>query len=177
MSQKITLKVNGTIHQVFVDPDTPLIYVLRNDLNLKGAKFACGLQQCGACRIIVDGQAVHSCRMPVASAQGREITTIEGLGGPDRLHPIQEAFIEEQAVQCGFCTPGMIMTAKALLDRNPSPTDHDIREAMSGSLCRCGVYGRILRAIRRASGRPPGSPVYEIGPNVEGDLVPEAVRR
>ncbi len=170
MPREITLKVNGKTCRLSVDPDTPLIYVLRNDLNLKGAKFACGLQQCGACMIMMDGQAVHSCRIPVASAQGCEITTIEGLGAPDRLHPLQSAFIEEQAVQCGFCAPGMIMTARALLDRKPSPTDDDIREAMSGSLCRCGVYGRIFRAIRRASGRPPGSPVYEVGPGRQGDL-------
>jgi aerobic-type carbon monoxide dehydrogenase small subunit (CoxS/CutS family)/CO/xanthine dehydrogenase Mo-binding subunit len=153
MLQEIALKVNGHTHRLSVEPDTPLIYVLRNDLGLKGPRPGCGLGQCGACKVIVDGQAVPSCRMPVRSAQGREITTVEGLGTADDLHPLQEAFIAEGAVQCGFCTAGMIVTAAALLDRNPRPTDAQIREAMAGDLCRCGTYDRVFRAIRRAAGR------------------------
>ena len=167
MPQEITLKVNGRTHCLSVEPDTPLLYVLRNDLGLKGAKFGCGLNQCGACKIIVDGKAVPSCRVSVKSAQGREITTIEGLGTPDNLHPLQKAFIEEQAVQCGFCVPGMIIAAKALLDRKPRPTDTEIRAEMSDNLCRCGTYVRIIRAIKRASGRPPGSPIYEVASGEE----------
>jgi nicotinate dehydrogenase subunit B len=154
MPQEITLKVNGRFHRVQVAPDTPLIHVLRNDLGLKAAKFACGLEQCGACKVIVDGEAVPSCRMSVRSAQGREITTLEGLGTVDDLHLLQQAFAEEQAVQCGFCVSGMIVTAKALLDRNPHPTDAEIQAEMAGNLCRCGVYDRVLRAIKRASGQP-----------------------
>ncbi len=160
MAREITLNVNGQLRQVCVEPDTPLLYVLRNDLGLKGAKFACGLEQCGACRIIVDGEAVPSCRMTVRSVQGCEITTIEALGTAGSLHPLQQAFIDEQAVQCGFCTPGMIITAKALLDRNPHPTDGQVRAALAHNLCRCGAYGRILRAIRRASGQSPEPPSY-----------------
>ena len=173
MSQEITLKVNGCIHRVCVEPDTPLLYVLRNDLGLKGAKFACGLKQCGACRIIIDGEAVPSCRISVKSVQGREITTIEGLGTADDPHPIQKAFADEQAGQCGFCTSGMIITAKALLDRNPRPTDAEIKDEMSGNLCRCGVYGRILRAIKRAAGQPLEPPSYEAGFRSEGEFQPE----
>jgi CO/xanthine dehydrogenase Mo-binding subunit/aerobic-type carbon monoxide dehydrogenase small subunit (CoxS/CutS family) len=161
MSQDITLLVNGRTHRVYVEPDTPLLYVLRNDLGLKGAKFACGLEQCGACKVLIDGEAVPSCRIPVRSVQGREITTPEGLGTADGLHPLQQAFIQEQAVQCGFCTPGMIIAAKALLDRNPRPTDAEIRAEMAGNLCRCGVYERVRRAIRRATGQPVTSPLYE----------------
>ncbi len=152
MPQEITLKVNGGIHRVLVEPDTPLLYVLRNDLGLKGTKFACGLEQCGACKIIIDGQAVPSCRIPVQSVQDREITTIEGLGTAEDLHPLQKAFIDEQAIQCGFCVSGMLIAAKALLDRNPCPTDAEIQAEMSGNLCRCGVYERVLRAVKRAAG-------------------------
>jgi nicotinate dehydrogenase subunit B len=173
MPQEITLKVNGRIQRVYVEPDTPLLYVLRNDLGLKGAKFACGLEQCGACKIIVDGEAVPSCRISVRSVQGREITTLEGLGTGDNLHPLQKAFIEEQAVQCGFCTPGMIVAAKALLDRNPHPTDAEIQAGMAGNLCRCGVYDRVLRAIKRASGQPVTSPSYEVGGRREREFRPE----
>jgi len=166
MPQEITLRVNGRVHRVSVEPDTPLLYVLRNDLGLKGAKFGCGLGQCGACKVLVDGQAVPSCRMPVRSAQGREITTLEGLGTAGSLHPVQQAFVEEQAVQCGFCASGMIVAATALLDRNPHPTDAGIRAEiqaeMAGNLCRCGVYDRVFRAIRRAAGRPVPYPVYEV---------------
>jgi len=161
MPQEITLQVNGRSHCVVVEPDTPLIYVLRNDLGLKGAKLACGLGQCGACTILLDGRAVPSCRMPVKAVQGREITTLEGLGTADNLHPLQRAFIEERAAQCGYCTSGMIVTAKALLDRNPCPTDKEIKAEMAGNLCRCGGYERVQRAIQRAAGRPAESPLYE----------------
>jgi len=160
MSQRITLKINGQIYHIDVEPDTPLIYVLRNDLNLKGAKFGCGLEQCGACMVLIDGDAVPSCRIPVRSVQGHEITTVEGLGTSADPHPLQMAFIEEQAVQCGFCTPGMVIAAKALLDRNPHPTDGEIRAELAANLCRCGVYDRIFRAVKRAAGRPAPSPQY-----------------
>ncbi len=143
---QILLNVNGNTHRVDVDPDTPLLYVLRNDLGLKAAKFGCGLEQCGVCSVIVDGQAVPSCRLPVRSVQGREITTLEGIGTRDNLHPLQQAFVDEQALQCGFCVPGMLIAAKVLLDRNPSPSDAEIKAEMSGNLCRCGVYDRMRRA-------------------------------
>ena len=173
MLQEITLKVNGHIHRVEVEPDTPLLYVLRNDLGLKGAKFACGLEQCGACKIIIDGQAVPSCRISVRSVQGREITTLEGLGTPDNLHPLQEAFIEEHAVQCGFCVSGMIISAKALLDRNPHPTDAEIQSEMTDNLCRCGVYDRLLRAIKRGAGLPVKTPSYREDLKFEPDVKSE----
>jgi nicotinate dehydrogenase subunit B len=163
MVREITLKVNGGIHQVWVDPETPLLYVLRNDLGLKGAKFACGLEQCGACTILIDGQAVPSCRLSVRSVQGREITTLEGLGTPENLHPLQWAFMEEHAVQCGFCVSGMIMSAKALLDQNPNPSNGEIKAAMVNNLCRCGIYDRVLRAVRRASGDPVEPPAFRKG--------------
>jgi len=152
MTKGINLHVNGQFHTVNVDPDTPLLYVLRNDLGLKAAKFACGLEQCGACKVIVDGEAVTSCRLPVRSVQGKEIITLEGLGTRDNPHPLQAAFIEEQALQCGFCTPGMIISAKVLLDRYPKPTDAEIKAEMSDNLCRCGIYDRVRRAINRAAG-------------------------
>lgn len=152
MTNTITLNVNGQTHSVQADPETPLLYVLRNDLGLKAAKFACGLEQCGACKVIIDGEAVNTCRLPVKSVQGKEIITLEGLGSRNNLHPLQEAFIEEQALQCGFCTPGMIISAKALLDRYPKPTDAEIKAEMSANLCRCAVYDRIRRAINRAAG-------------------------
>jgi CO/xanthine dehydrogenase Mo-binding subunit len=167
MLEKLHLKVNGQIHEVNIEPETPLIYVLRNDLGLKGAKLACGLDQCGACKILIDGQAVPSCRISAKSVQGKDITTIEGIGSADDLHPLQKAFIEEQAVQCGFCVSGMIMAAKALLDKNSHPTDAEIQAEMSGNLCRCGTYGRVMRAIKRASGRPNSSPPYEVVPGRE----------
>ena len=151
MSQEAVLNVNGRTHHLNIDPDTPLIYALRNDLGLMAAKFACGLEQCGACKVIIDGQAGPSCRLSVRSVQGREITTVEGLGTRGNLHPLQQAFIEEQAVQCGFCVPGMIISAKVLLDRNPHPTDEEIKAEMSDNLCRCGVYDRMRRAIKRAA--------------------------
>jgi nicotinate dehydrogenase subunit A len=147
-----TLDVNGERQTVDVrDPAEPLLYVLRNRLRLTGAKFGCGLGQCGACTVIADGDAVRSCRMPVAEAAGKKITTIEGLGTPDKPHPLQAAFIAEQAAQCGYCTNGMIMTAKALLARTPKPSIEQIKQALEGNLCRCGTHTRILRAIQRAS--------------------------
>jgi nicotinate dehydrogenase subunit B len=161
MPEEIALSVNGRIHRLYVEPDTPLIYILRNDLGLKAAKFGCGLEQCGACRILIDGEAAPSCQIPVRSVLGRDITTLEGLGTADDLHPLQQAFVEEQAVQCGFCTSGMIIAAKALLNENPHPTDAEIRAKMADNLCRCGVYDRVLRAIKRAAGQP-GSCPYEV---------------
>ena len=145
----ISLKVNGRSYTVDVDPATPLLYVLNDDLQLRGPKFGCGLAQCGSCTVIVNGNAIRSCVTPVKTVVGAEITTLEGLGTVDRPHAIQRAFIEEQASQCGFCLSGVILTAKALLDRNPAATDEQIREAMSGVLCRCFTHGRMLRAIRR----------------------------
>jgi len=147
----ITLKINGRAHEVAADPKTPLLYVLRNDLELNGAKFGCGLGQCGACTVMVDGEAVYSCITPILVLQGREIKTVEGLGTIDHPGPLQQAFIDEQAAQCGYCIAGMIMRAQALLERNPSPSDDDIRTHMNPGLCRCGTHMRILRAVRRAS--------------------------
>jgi nicotinate dehydrogenase subunit A len=148
----ITLTVNGGSHQLDVDPATPLLYVLRGELELNAAKFGCGLGQCGACTVIVDGEAVYSCLTPVVALQGRKVTTVEGLGTAQNPGPLQRAFIEEQAAQCGYCIAGMIMRAQALLQRNPSPSDAEIRVQMEPNLCRCGTHMRILRAIRRAGG-------------------------
>jgi nicotinate dehydrogenase subunit A len=145
----ITLKVNGKTHALDVDPTTPLLYILSDDLELRGPKFGCGLGQCGACTVIVKGQAVRSCITPVSSVAGSEIITLEGIGTIDKPHPLQRAFIAEQAAQCGFCINGVIMTAKALLDRNPKASDEQIREAMSGVLCRCFTHVRMLQAINR----------------------------
>jgi aerobic-type carbon monoxide dehydrogenase small subunit (CoxS/CutS family) len=147
----ITLNVNGAPRQVDADPATPLLYVLRDNLQLNGAKFGCGLGQCGACTVMVDGQAVFSCVVPVSAVQGRQIKTLEGLGTLDKPGRMQRAFIEEQAAQCGFCIPGMIMRAQALLERNPSPTQAEIRSHLSTNLCRCGTHMRILRAVERAA--------------------------
>src|SRR4051812_13824182 len=144
----ITLKVNGQSHTVDVDPATPLLYVLSDDLQLNGPKFGCGLGQCGNCAVIVNGQAVRSCVTPVSSVKG-EITTLEGLGTLEKPHPLQQAFIDEQAMQCGFCINGVIMTAKAFLDRNPGAGEAAIREAMSNVLCRCAAHTRIMKAITR----------------------------
>jgi nicotinate dehydrogenase subunit A len=146
-----TLRVNGQPRAVAVEPDTPLLYVLRNDLELNGPKFGCGLAQCGACSVLVDGKEVRSCVTPVSAVAKGSITTIEGLGTVQKLHPLQRAFIEEQACQCGFCGSGMVMAAKALLDRNPSPTDGDVRQALNGHLCRCASHNRIVRAVQRAA--------------------------
>jgi nicotinate dehydrogenase subunit A len=146
----ITLKVNGTTHTLDLDPATPLLYALSDDLELRGPKFGCGLGQCGACTVIVKGQAVRSCITPVQSMQGAEITTLEGIGTIEKPHPLQKAFIEEQAAQCGFCVNGVIMTAKAFLDKNPKATEPEIQQAMSRVLCRCFTHVRMMRAISRA---------------------------
>ena len=148
---KINLRVNGKAHSVDVDPATPLLYVLRNDLDLQGPRFGCGLGQCGACTVIIKGEAVRSCVRPVSSVQGAEITTLEGLAQNGVLHPVQQAWIDEQVPQCGFCQNGQILTAKVLLDKNPNPSDAQIREAMSGTLCRCMTYYRIQAAIKRVA--------------------------
>ncbi len=151
MAERLTLTVNGSTRAVAVDPDTPLLYVLRNDLELNGPKFGCGLAQCGACTVVVDGQATRSCVTPVGSAAAKTITTLEGLGSLEKLHPLQRAFIQEQAAQCGYCINGMIMTAKALLDRNKHPTEGEVRDALADNLCRCGTHNRIVRAVLRAA--------------------------
>jgi len=145
----LTLKFNGQSHSLDLDPETPLLYVLGDDLGLRGPKFGCGLGQCGACTVIVKGEAIRSCITPVAAVAGSEITTLEGLGTIEKPHPIQKAFIDEQAMQCGFCINGVIMTAKAFLDRNPKATDAQMRRAMSGVLCRCHAHVRMIRAIKR----------------------------
>ena len=145
----INLKVNGRSHDVDVDPATPLLYVLSDDLELRGPKFGCGLGQCGACTVIVKGQAIRSCITPVSSVAGSDITTLEGLGTLEKPHPLQKAFVEEQAVQCGFCLSGVMMTAKALLDRKPKATNAEIHQAMSGILCRCHTHVRMMQAIKR----------------------------
>jgi aerobic-type carbon monoxide dehydrogenase small subunit (CoxS/CutS family) len=153
---KITLKVNGTSHSVDVDPSTPLLYILRNDLDLHGPRFGCGLGQCGACTVIINGAAVRSCVTPCSSVKG-EITTLEGLAKEGRLHPVQQAWIDEQVPQCGFCQNGQIMTAKALLDKTPNPTDAQIREGMNATLCRCMTYYRVQAAIKRAAAAMSGT--------------------
>ena len=150
---KIALRVNGKTRVVDAEPDVPLLYVLRNDLELNGPKFGCGLAQCGACTVIMDGAAIRSCATPASTAQNKAVTTLEGLGSTKKMHRIQQAFVDEQALQCGYCINGMIMTTKALLDKNPKPTDSQIKEALAGNLCRCGTHIRILRAVKRASGQ------------------------
>jgi len=147
----ITLKVNGASHTVDVEPSTPLLYVLRNDLGLEGPKFGCGLGQCGACTVIINGVATRSCVTATSSVKS-EVTTLEGLAAGGKLHPLQQAWIDEQVPQCGFCQNGQIMTAKALLDRNPHPTDTQIREGMARTLCRCMTYYRVQAAIKRVAG-------------------------
>jgi len=147
----VTINVNGTPRAVEADSETPLLYVLRNDLKLKGARYGCGAGQCGACMVIVDGRPVQSCDIPVSAVAGKSITTIEGIGREGGLHPLQQAFIQEQAAQCGYCIAGIIMAAKALLDANPRPSDEEIKTALARNLCRCGTHQRILRAIRRAA--------------------------
>src|SRR3989449_3878177 len=148
---RIPLKVNGKSRIVDVNPETPLLYVLRNDLELNGPKFGCGLAQCGACTVIMDEKAIRSCVTGIKAAINHPVITLEGLGSTKRLHPIQKAFIDEQAAQCGYCINRMIMSAKALLDKNPKPTDSQIKEALAGNLRRCGTHTRILRAVKRAS--------------------------
>jgi nicotinate dehydrogenase subunit A len=145
----ITLKVNGRAHALDLDPETPLLYALSDDLGLNGPKFGCGLGQCGACTVIIKGQAVRSCITTLKMVNGAEITTLEGLGTAGKPHPIQQAFIDEQATQCGFCLNGVILTAKAFLDKNPKASEHEIQQAMSGVLCRCFTNVRMLRAIQR----------------------------
>ncbi len=147
----VSLNVNGQERTIDVDPATPLLYVLREDLQLNGAKFGCGLGQCGACTVIVDGRAVFSCLLPVAALAGRKVVTVEGLGSADKPSAIQQAFIEEQAAQCGYCIAGMIMRARSLLSKSFSPSDNEIRSHMQTNLCRCGTHMRILRAVRRAA--------------------------
>jgi nicotinate dehydrogenase subunit A len=147
----INIKVNGATHSVPAEPDTPLLYVLRNDLGLNGAKFGCGLAQCGACTVLVDGKPVRSCVTPIDTLGQSEITTVEGLGTLEHPHPLQAAFIAEQAAQCGYCIAGMIMAAKALLDRNPQPSPAEVRQGLAENLCRCGTHNRIVRAVLRAA--------------------------
>ena len=147
----VSLTVNGARHTSPAAPDTPLLYVLRNDLGINSAKYGCGIAQCGACTVLLDGQAIRSCIYPAAQAAQGKVTTLEGLGSTDKLHVLQKAFIEEQAAQCGYCIAGMIMSAKALLDKVRNPGEAEIREAMAGNLCRCGTHSRILRAIQRAA--------------------------
>ena len=147
----VSLTVNGARHTSAASPGTPLLYVLRNDLALNSAKYGCGVGLCGACTVLIDGQPIRSCIYPVSNAAQGKITTLEGLGSTDKLHVLQKAFIEEQAAQCGYCIAGMIMSAKALLDRVPNPSEGQIREAMAGNLCRCGTHTRILSAIARAA--------------------------
>ncbi|QCG94816.1 (2Fe-2S)-binding protein [Azospirillum sp. TSA2s] len=151
MEKTIALRVNGRAVSVTAMADTPLLYILRNDLALNGPKYGCGLGECGACTVIFDGVAARSCVIPLAGVEGREVVTLEGLGSSAAPHPVQQAFIDEQAAQCGYCMNGMIMTAKALLDRNPTPTMDEVRRALSGNLCRCGTHVEILRAVMRAA--------------------------
>jgi len=147
----LTLQVNGKSRSVQADAETPLLYALRNDLGLVGSRFGCGTGLCGACMVIIDGKPVQSCDVPVSAVVGKQITTVEALGSDDALHPLQQAFIDEQAAQCGYCASGILMAAKALLDANPDPDDAAIRIALEGNLCRCGTHGRILRAIKNAA--------------------------
>jgi nicotinate dehydrogenase subunit A len=148
---RVSLRVNGASRTVDIDPATPLLYVLRNDLALHGPKFGCGLNQCGACTVIIDGATARACSVPASSAQNKEITTLEGLGSAARPHPLQQAFIDEQAAQCGMCMNGMILTAKVLLDRNPNPSVAQIKDALDGNLCRCASHLRVVRAVQRAA--------------------------
>ena len=146
----IVLKVNGRSHNVDVDPDTPLLYILRNDLQLHGPRFGCGLGQCGACTVVIEGQPIRSCQKPVGTVGKSEILTLEGLGTPERPHPVQQAWIDVQAAQCGLCMNGHMMHTKALLDKNPDPTEPEIRKALANVLCRCGTYYRVIQAVKRA---------------------------
>jgi nicotinate dehydrogenase subunit A len=147
----ITLKINGRNRMSPAAPETPLLYILRNDFELNAAKFGCGLAQCGACTVMLDGNPIRSCVTPASAVGERNVTTLEGLGSTSKLHALQQAFIDEQAAQCGYCSSGMIMSAKALLDSNPSPTEDQIRTALAGNLCRCGTHTRIIRAVQRAA--------------------------
>lgn len=151
MADEIKIRVNGAEHSVRAHADTPLLYILRNDLGLKGTRFGCGNGECGACYVMIDGRAVASCDTPLWSAAGKDIVTIEGLGSEGRLHPLQQAFIDEQAAQCGYCASGIMMSAAALLAGNPAPTETEIRAALDKNLCRCGTHNRIVRAVQRAA--------------------------
>jgi nicotinate dehydrogenase subunit A len=155
VSETVTLQVNGGVHEVTCQPDTPLLYVLRNDLGLTAAKFGCGLGLCGACNVLVDGHPVHSCDTPVWAVAGKEVTTLEGLGDGGRPHRLQETFVEQQALQCGYCTAGMIVTGAALLAREPEVDDAGVRRALDGNLCRCGAHNRIVRAVLAARPEQP----------------------
>jgi nicotinate dehydrogenase subunit A len=150
MPDQLTITVNGAPHVVQATADTPLLYVLRNELELNGPLFGCGQEQCGACTVLRGQEPVRSCMLPVGEIAGAQITTLEGLGTAEDIHPVQQAFIEEQAAQCGYCSPGLIVTTAALLWRRPHPTDEQIRAALDGNLCRCGSHARIVRAVRRA---------------------------
>lgn len=152
------LKVNGAVRRVEAAPDTPLLYVLRNELGLNAAKLGCGLEQCGSCTVIVDGAARMSCRLRIAELAGSEITTLEGIGSAEAPHALQRAFVAENAAQCGYCTAGILMSAKALLDRDPDPSEAEIRRALRDNLCRCGAHNRVVRAIRRAARERSGGP-------------------
>ena len=156
MPERFKLRVNGLEHEVSAEPKTPLLYVLRNDLQLKGSRFGCGAGQCGACMVIMDGAAVPSCDTPLWSAAGKDITTVEGLGTPEKPHPVQQAFLDEQAAQCGYCINGIMMAAVALLRKTKNPTDAQIVAALDRNLCRCGTHVRILKAIRNAARRSQG---------------------
>jgi nicotinate dehydrogenase subunit A len=160
----IELNINGRTHAIDADPHTPLLYVLRDHLALSGAKFGCGLGQCGACTVMVDGQATFSCLTPISVLPGRRIKTVEGLGTIEQPGPLQRAFIDEQAAQCGYCIAGMIMRAQALLEKNPSPSEAEIRRHMMPNLCRCGTHMRILRAVRRAAERMRVAAAHEAKP-------------
>ena len=151
MPQDFQLKVNGDTRRVDVEPETPLLYILRNDFELSGPRFGCGLSQCGACTVLVDGKPTRSCVTPVSAVGARPVITLEGLGTAAKPHPLQKAFMEEQAAQCGYCANGMIMTAKALLDRTPKPTEAQVKKALGANLCRCGTHNRIVRAVMRAA--------------------------
>ena len=151
MPQDFQLKVNGDTRRATVEPDTPLLYILRNDFELNGPRFGCGLAQCGACTVLLDGKATRSCVTPVSAVGTKPVVTLEGLGTASKPHPLQKAFIEEQAAQCGYCANGMIMAAKALLDRTPRPTEAQIKKALATNLCRCGTHNRIVRAVQRAA--------------------------
>src|SRR5690349_5570824 len=151
MPETFTLTVNGQTHSVTAAADTPLLYILRNDLELNGAKFGCGLGQCGACTVILGAEAVRSCQAPIGAIGDLTVTTLEGLGTIEKPHPLQRAFMDEQAAQCGYCINGMIMTAKELLDRNPKPSEAEVRAGLNANLCRCGTHGRIIRAVLKAT--------------------------
>ncbi len=157
MKRTVMLHVNGASHRIEADDESMLLYVLRDDLDLTGSKYGCGEGQCGACTVLLNGRAVRSCITPLSEAEGKQITTIEGLAKNGRLHPVQEAFLEAGAMQCGYCTPGMILSGVGLLKKNPHPSERDIRQALEGNVCRCGTYGRIVRAIQMAAKQGKGA--------------------